>query len=152
MKKTTCRKCKKDLKPDWFRGYGEVMSARLQKNHECHTCDFWREKIEGQSDRTVIVNGVHFVAGAGGKGIKGMGGQLHRIMFLEDGRYIETDDLWHQGEIPELFRPYLQDNAIFLKKGEAPFAEASYHFNQLKKALWNEVEPFIKKVLDFFRF
>jgi len=74
---------------------------------------FWSEKISRRNNREVaIINHNHYIIGDSKGATKGMSGAKHKIHFF-DGWTVETDDLWHQGEIPEEFRGVLEDNAKF---------------------------------------
>lgn len=48
---------------------------------------------------------------------KGMGGAKVTIKFF-DGRVVSTDDLWHQGAIPEALKNIMPNNASFSRKIE----------------------------------
>ena len=89
-------------------------------NH-CFDCSFWLKKItmlEEDENRRVIVNGQHYMVGANTSGPLGFGGRKYTILF-NDGRTIETRNLWFQGKISEKFRDRLPDNAKFIpSKGE----------------------------------
>lgn len=67
----------------------------------------------------VIVNGGHYCISHSRPGTPnqflGFGGRLWRIKF-HDGRYIETNDLMYQGQIPPAWRELNQDNAIFVNE------------------------------------
>ncbi|NIN67223.1 MAG: hypothetical protein GTO63_21490 [Anaerolineae bacterium] len=85
----------------------------LVERTACFTCTFWLEKVEVKDDkRSVRVNGTHYFIGpenAGEVG-RGFGGSKFRIAF-HDGRRVESTNLWCQGNIPELWREQLPDNA-----------------------------------------
>jgi hypothetical protein len=55
----------------------------------------------------------------GGGGMLGFGGALWRIRFA-DGSTVETNDLWHQGEIPARFAHLFPVNACFLDEHGEP--------------------------------
>ncbi len=84
-------------------------------NENCFDCSFWLKKItmpEEDENRRVIVTGQHYMMGANTSGPKGFAGRRFAIHF-NDGRTVETCNLWFQGEIPEKFRAWLPDNARF---------------------------------------
>ena len=93
---------------------------RLISNSTCFNCDYWRDYGNKKDDpSSVRVNGNHYWIAAVGFGRgrddwKGFGGQRFVIEFF-DGRRVETDDLWSQGDIPPHFRERLPDNARFGK-------------------------------------
>jgi hypothetical protein len=107
-----CKECKSEIQFKWNKGTNEL----LRINQLCFNCQFWWEKI-AQADKLIRVDGhcyripkptVHEI-------FKGFGGAKFKIKF-KDGRVIETDNLWHNGEIPAHFRDRLPDNAEFVKE------------------------------------
>ena len=91
-----------------------IPESYLDEN--CFDCSFWLKKInmpEEDEKRRVIVAGQHYMVGANTSGPKGFGGIRFAIHF-NDGRTVETCNLWCQGEIPERFRTWLPDNARFI--------------------------------------
>jgi hypothetical protein len=84
--------------------------------NNCFDCSFWLDKAEYSdymASHQVIIKGEHFMLGETDSFIRGFGGRKFKIQFF-DGRIIETNNLWYQGEIPEQFRSMLPDNAVFL--------------------------------------
>ena len=104
---------------------GNDFTRRCKSNayigNNCFDCSFWIKKIdisEEDQARRVIVNGQHHRLGIDNVGpFRGFGGRAFRIQF-QDGRIVETSNLWHQGEIPEKFREWLPDNATFIPANE----------------------------------
>lgn len=97
----------------WKRKLARLHPVELSGEDEA-TKRFWSEKISMRNDPNVArINGNHYIIGGGKGATKGMSGAKHTIQF-DDGRVVETDDLWHQGEIPVDFRQVLQDNAKFI--------------------------------------
>lgn len=84
----------------------------------CYPCVFWQTWVADR-DRpyAVRVGGHHYSIHAAPPGTpkahKGMSGDLRTVRFF-DGRTVETDNVWHQGEIPVRFRAQLPDNAEFV--------------------------------------
>ncbi|MBU1387812.1 MAG: hypothetical protein KKE62_06345 [Proteobacteria bacterium] len=118
------------------KSYSKTCSDEAYIENNCFDCSFWMEKIEMSAEdenRRVIVNGQHYRIGNDDAGIyRGFGGRKFNILF-HDGRVIETNNLWHQGTIPNRFREMLPDNAIFLQPGaiQALMADkADIHFNK----------------------
>ena len=102
-----CPSCKKPF----IRNH--TPESYLGKN--CFDCSFWIKKItmpEEDKNRRVIVAGQHYMVGANTSGPMGFGGKRFAIHF-NDGRTVETSNLWYQGEIPEQFKAWLPDNARF---------------------------------------
>jgi len=84
--------------------------------NNCFDCSFWLEKTDYPDDmktHQVIIDGQHYLFHDTDSFIKGFGGRRFKIQFF-DGRIIETNNLWFQGEIPDQFRSMLPDNADFL--------------------------------------
>lgn len=93
----------------------------MRKRHLCFTCLFWMEIIERVGDkkeRTVIVNGVAYYREDFRKGVPshclGFGGSIYKIKMNNGTEYV-TNNLWHQGTIPERFSKRLPNNAIFVR-------------------------------------
>jgi hypothetical protein len=87
-------------------------------SEKCHDVHHWRGYIETQSSpRSVRVEGQHYWiandAPDGAPGFRGFGGRHWRVHF-DDGRVIDTRNLWHQGAIPAwAVAEGLTDNAKF---------------------------------------
>lgn len=114
MAKTyTCHFCGKH--------YSRTCNDESYIGNNCFDCSFWIEKIDMPAEdeaRRVIVDGEHYMIGIDDTGIiKGFGGRKFTVLF-HDGRIVETTNLWCQGEIPDRFRKWLPDNAVFLKAAE----------------------------------
>jgi len=91
-----------------------IPESYLDEN--CFDCSFWLKKItmpEDDKNRRVIVAGQHYMVGTNTSGPRGFGGSRYTIHF-NDGRTVETSNLWHQGEIPKQFKNRLPDNARFI--------------------------------------
>ena len=110
-----CKECGKHECGGWL----DNVAAKLTQRQLCHTCDFWHEKIGIKDDpATVRAKGVHYRIGKEGvRGLfQGFGGARFRIRF-NDGREVESTNLWCQGHIPDAFKERLPDNAEFLYEG-----------------------------------
>ncbi len=85
--------------------------------NNCYDCSFWLVKVNYPHymvRHQVIISGHHYMWYAETAGfIRGFGGRRFKIQFL-DGRIVETNNLWHNGQVPERFRSMLPDNAEFL--------------------------------------
>lgn len=76
---------------------------------ECFTVDFWNEVLD---DTAIIINGeCYHDAGETNSYWKGFGGRHFKIQ-MDDGRIIETENLWGQGKVPP--ERGVKDNAKFL--------------------------------------
>lgn len=105
-KRVRCHECGKRETLHW----NALTNHQLHKARLCFDCMFWIDKIN--ADRAVRVNHEHYMLGeedATGY-FRGFGGRSFRIYFF-DGRVVESNNLWCQGEIPEHFWDRLPDNA-----------------------------------------
>lgn len=79
---------------------------------KCFHENFWNENLD---ETAIIVNGCCYHDGgrkpAGYSGFMGHGGKLFKIEMF-DGRIIETNNLWYNGEIPT--ERAVKDNARFI--------------------------------------
>jgi hypothetical protein len=121
MKKTeTCEFCGNE--------FTRICEPESYVKNTCFTCSFWLRKINLSAEdeaRRVIVDGQHYRIGSVHSGpFRGFGGRKYMILF-NDNRVVETSCLWHQGQIPEMFREWLPDNAIFLSIEAAPILTPS---------------------------
>lgn len=85
---------------------------------------FWEEKVfwaesgdrTPEGSHTIRIGGHHYVAEPGiikPQGFMGFGG--HRISWRDNtGQTYESNNVWHQGEIPESFRERLPSNAVWV--------------------------------------
>lgn len=88
----------------------------------CFSCYHWtgqRSIDEIDPDSTVIVGGHHYRIRPETERYKGFAGAKWIIQFLT-GYTVTTTNLWHQGEIPEFWRPTFPDNARFLQADSDP--------------------------------
>lgn len=75
--------------------------------------------MENSRVRAVRVDGQHYTIHPDkNAGFIGYGGQGFTILF-DDGEVVRTNNMWSQGEIPELWRTRLPDNASFIPNPEA---------------------------------
>ena len=81
--------------------------------------EFWDNHIARKNDpESIRVGGHHYrlikprFAGKTYRGRLGFGGR-EWIIEYNDGRVVKTNNLWHQGGIPESVREQLLDNAKF---------------------------------------
>lgn len=93
--------------------YVKEVKEKLLHLKLCHTCNFWKELIEIKDQKNICrIDGRHMMIGPktnDPSNWKGCGGAKFTIE--KDGKLIETDNLWHQGEIPTRFLSELPDNA-----------------------------------------
>ncbi len=90
----------------------------MQKYNEID--DFWKSKVEIKDNPNVArINGVHYFIGdeneKGTNSFRGFDGKKFKIKF-NDGREVETTNLWYNGKIPKEYEKDLPDNAIFIEE------------------------------------
>lgn len=99
--------------------YVSETRERMLARSLCFLCLFWHDRIEAQSNpKACVISGQSFQdAGrrtGGSQSSLGFGGREFHIEFF-DGRVIETNNLYAQGEVPERFRDRLPDTARFVE-------------------------------------
>lgn len=108
-----CRECGQKRQCNYFPDVQE----RLIRTSTCFSCDHWLAMVRFKDDpATVRVMGKHYMDGGNTSSpsrMNGFGGSVFRVKF-HDGRCLETNNLWHQGTIPDHFKERLPDNAIFV--------------------------------------
>lgn len=90
----------------------------------CFTCAFWEiyarshENKTDNSDKVFFIDHVRYCDSGrvdkNTRGFVGFGGREFKIKLLGSGKVIFTNNLWCQGDIPELFWSRMPDNAEFL--------------------------------------
>lgn len=86
-------------------------AAELVEKQLCLTCLFWQD-VTNQPER-VVIDGQCYAIGPAGMSHKGFGGFVWTIRFL-NGEIVTTDNLWHRGQVPAVWRVELPDNAEFV--------------------------------------
>lgn len=82
---------------------------------ECFTKKFWND-IEKEKEEHIFINGICYaIVDEPILGLLGYGGRKFKIRMFEDGRVVETNNLWCQGDVPEEYRPRLPDTAEFVR-------------------------------------
>jgi len=95
--------------------WNDQTNADLLRTGHCFTCNFWMEKVRWreQDDPSCLVTDQHWhyriEPDESASWFRGFGGQRFTVSF-NDGRKVETRNLWCQGEIPERFREALPPN------------------------------------------
>ena len=117
-----CKICGKEQDIDDF---CDETQAELQKYQMCYLCNHWRMNHDLDMNKRglhnwCVLNGKHYVIGKSDvpKTLKGMCGSKFKLIF-NDGVVVETDNLWHQGNISEAhphWREVMPDNAVFSKE------------------------------------
>lgn len=106
-----CRECGNADGLNWV----SRKRQQLEANQLCFNCQFWHEYVaRAYTPDVARIDGVHYVIGEEDTTIRlrGFGGRKWRIVF-NDGRIVETTNLWEQGKIPARLADRLPDNARF---------------------------------------
>lgn len=110
-----CKHCGKEI----GMGYNDDTLEAMASREACFKCNFWLEHYEKDTKTGVgiVVDGTHYVDGGNSnksdRGMLGFGGSTYHIRF-NDGRELKTNNLWCQGDIPDIFRDKFPDNAVFV--------------------------------------
>lgn len=116
----------------------------MEKKKYCFHCAFWydiavRDSAKENPSVPVVVNNTHwsyplhepvYFSKSHGWSCKPIP-IMHYILF-KDGRVSETNQLWHQGDIPEQFREMIPNNAVFIDKVD--FDQILAHISNKSKA------------------
>lgn len=107
-----CIICEKEIKESKYR-------HKILCSDECFHIDFWNDTLD---DKAIIIDGVCY-HDEGKKpdnytGILGHSGRIFEIQ-MNDGTYIQTNNLWCNGAIPE--DRCVKDNAHFVNKIKGEF-------------------------------
>ena len=110
----TCQWCGEDT----ILYFADEVIAKLQRQKACHGCGFWLDRIHDDrtvnSDRYVVTQAFHHYIVAdenSGRIFRGFGGRPWLVEWFDDRDPTYTTDLWHQGEVPEMFRESMTPNA-----------------------------------------
>jgi hypothetical protein len=115
----TCSVCGTHEQGDWI----EDRANMLQTHQLCFSCSHWFDLSKAYNGKypAVIVDHVHYLVlpdpPKNYGGFVGFGGAKF-VIKLNDGREVTTHNLWCQGDIPELWRTKLPDNAVFLRESD----------------------------------
>lgn len=106
-----CIVCGKEFyKSEYMSPYQNICSS------ECFSINYWNERILNKNDpcSVIIAHTAYWIGDEDSKScFRGFGGAKFRIKFF-DGRYIETTNLWYNGDIPKKYWSKLPDNAEFI--------------------------------------
>lgn len=110
----TCAKCGKKEKAQ----YVDEMKNKMVSRNLCFSCLFWTEILEDKDNpRRIFVEGHAYFLGKEKRDsyreFRGYGGSRFFIGYMNGGK-TESTNLWHNGDIPELFKNDLPNTAIFL--------------------------------------
>lgn len=92
--------------------WSEPISTEMKQFKLCFHCNFWRERAT-ESDLIVIEGSAYSDGGRKPKNYRGFMGFGGREFTIEcfNGKLIETNNLWHRGEVPPAWRETIPDNA-----------------------------------------
>lgn len=103
----TCAKCGKSEADHW---------PTKQHKDLCFRCSFWQEYVAKKHRLDIArICGSHFVIAnefPPPGSMRGHAGAKFKILF-DDGREVDTTNLWAQGTIPDEFKDELPNNARF---------------------------------------
>lgn len=120
MARFNCYKCGEAVDTS---KYWKERALELEIASICNTCKFWFNKmfddIVSHKGSFVIANGSHYIIGDenSADSFRGFYGAKFTVKFF-DGRVVKTSNLWHQGEIPEVFKAEMPDNAELINGWE----------------------------------
>src|SRR5262245_32252638 len=105
-----CRECRQTLS-ELERLREELCQTRL-----CWECHFWLGKRDAGG---LVIDGEHYQVGPEDAVFPFRGSRGRRFVIeTNDGRKIETTNLWWQGAIPPRFRKLFPDNARIIERSE----------------------------------
>lgn len=107
-----CEICGKEIEKSYY-------SGNILCSTECFNKHYWLEFVEKKNDKDMVrYNGTHYVIGDEDSKscFRGFDGTRF-VVYFNDGRVVETSNLWHQGTIPEEFREELKDNVFKIERG-----------------------------------
>ena len=104
-----CEICGKEIeKSNYYR-------MILCNNDSCYHKFYWMEKVKNKDKVAIINNNCYTIGDEEHTGCdRGFDGAKFTIRF-NDGRIVQTTNLWDNGKVPEEFRDLLQNNAVFIK-------------------------------------
>lgn len=102
---------------NWI-SYNWLNKKQLKEFQHCFYCDIYRERILYRSEhpeKVAVIDGVIYTIGDREEpgDFNGYAGRRFCIQF-DDGRVVETCDLWCGGKIKERFLDRFPDNAVFV--------------------------------------
>ena len=99
--------------------FGEERNDELYDNRYCFNCNFWSSALEEMKtdNNFYVVDGSLCWDGGNGKtdmfGYRGHGGYPFYIL-CNDGRKVTTDNLWHNGDVPQVWLDKFPNTAKFV--------------------------------------
>ena len=108
-----CKICGKEEDVSHF-----IHREELEKQGICFSCDLWQKRaVDYQKEDKYlhpIIDGVYYTVGDENSKsyFRGFGGSRFQIEF-EDGHKVISTNLWCGGDVPEIWRSKLSNNAKF---------------------------------------
>lgn len=110
-----CNECGvEDYIADYLSGEEKTI---MDEESVCFDCAFWLNLYRNCSE-SIIFDNCHYIDGGFSNDdseFLGYAGDVFEIEMM-DGKTIKTNNLWHQGEIPEHFRDRLKNNAKIISQ------------------------------------
>lgn len=104
-----CKICSKREKANFL----PPIQQRMVEQNLCYVCLSWTEIIADDEESLVVIDQKAFlIHDEKAIGMRGYGGKRFTIVF-NDGRVVETTNLWSKGNVPEHFSHILPNNAQF---------------------------------------
>lgn len=104
-----CKKCGVEI---------DALHLDNPKEELCFSCNFWQQQhdadLKCKDHEFAIIDGKHYRIGPEDAPayFRGFGGDKFVIKF-HDGTEVITTNLWYQGEIPDVFKKDMPNNADF---------------------------------------
>lgn len=116
----TCTKCGKPIEDRLI--YRYLNGYDNEEPQLCEECEFFDNlmRIDAQGENIVVIaNGRHYIVDDEGVSecLKGFSGAKFTVKFF-DGRIVKTSNLWCQGDIPQVFKAEMPDNAELINGWE----------------------------------
>ena len=104
-----CEICGKEFDRPIYGGDSENCCS-----HACFVKKFWND-IEKEKEEHIFINGICYaIVDEPIYGFVGYGGRKFKIRMFKDGKIVETNNLWCQGDVPDEYRQRLPDTAEFV--------------------------------------
>jgi len=114
-----CKECGGLIKLRWV----DPLPKQLKEECLCHSCHIWSSRIPLYKGKdVVVVEGMYYTISKNignpnrvNTMFAGHGGRLFKIKRFGSEEIIECNNLWCGGDVPEIFKDRLKDNAEFVK-------------------------------------
>jgi len=119
---TSTGSCVISVDPSHYKDDSNITKIMIEKKC-CFSCAFWEQKVSAKDENTFITKMGHYhsnepyVDKTLVRGFLGYGGHDFYIK-KDNGTYFHANNLWFQGEIPDVFQDKLPINSEFVTKEE----------------------------------